>query len=181
MWDYFALTRDHDEHLELHATFAWTLFEKALTSQPCAGRQVRLFGCYDEYPGGTSSHPGNGIPPMSQRKMALRNNGFWAPSAPTTTTPTSSPRVTNFINAFAAPLRQGRAGRHGQTPESGSCPWAGRAVGEWPTWPTTGHRRLGRYPDLMRPDAPSVTLINAFDSAPSTHPAGVRDRPRPAP
>ncbi|MFC7108646.1 hypothetical protein ACFQQB_54585 [Nonomuraea rubra] len=136
MWTYFALNEIMTNPSNCNA-FDWTLFEKALDESAVWGRQV-AFRFYVEYPGGTSSHPGNGIPPCLNGKMALRNNGFWGTVSPDYDDPDVIAAFTNFINAFAA--RYDKAGPGGTAdPGSGSCPWAWSGCGVNGTpGPTTG-------------------------------------------
>ncbi|WP_345155017.1 hypothetical protein [Nonomuraea rubra] len=148
MWTYFALNEIMTNPSNCNA-FDWTLFEKALDESAVWGRQV-AFRFYVEYPGGTSSHPGNGIPPCLNGKMALRNNGFLGHRQPRLRRPRRHRRVHQLHQRLRRPLRQGRAGEARPTPGSGFMSLGLVGLwGEWHTWPyDRGHRRR-----LPRPDA----------------------------
>ncbi|WP_084964995.1 DUF4832 domain-containing protein [Thermoactinospora rubra] len=162
MWTYFALNEVMKDPADCNA-FDWTLFERALDEAAVWGRQV-AFRFYVEYPGGSGSHPGNGIPPCLNGKAALRTNGFWGTVSPDYDDPDVIAAFVNFINAFAA--RYDKAGPAGTAdPRIGFMSLGLVGLwGEWHTWPYDRDLADG-YPDLMPADATIRTLINAYDAA----------------
>ncbi|MET8993029.1 fibronectin type III domain-containing protein [Nonomuraea wenchangensis] len=162
MWTYFALNEIMTNPSDCHA-FDWTLFERALDEAAVWGRQV-AFRFYVEYPGGSGSHPGNGIPPCLNGKTALRTNGFWGTVSPDYDDPDVIAAFVTFINAFAA--RYDKAGPAGTAdPRIGFMSLGLVGLwGEWHTWPYDRDTADG-YPDLMPTDATIRTLIAAYDAA----------------
>ncbi|MGW5157036.1 fibronectin type III domain-containing protein [Nonomuraea wenchangensis] len=162
MWTYFALNEIMTNPSDCNA-FDWTLFERALDEAAVWGRQV-AFRFYVEYPGGSGSHPGNGIPPCLNGKTALRTNGFWGTVSPDYDDPDVIAAFVNFINAFAA--RYDKAGPAGTAdPRIGFMSLGLVGLwGEWHTWPYDRDAADG-YPDLMPTDATIRTLIAAYDAA----------------
>ncbi|MET7401615.1 DUF4832 domain-containing protein [Dactylosporangium sp. NPDC005572] len=162
VWSYFALNEVMKDPASCTA-FDWSVFEKALDEAAVWGRQV-AFRFYLEYPGGSGTHPGNGIPPCLNGKMALRTNGFWGTVSPDYDDPDVVAALVGFINAFAA--RYDRAGAGGTAdPRIGFMSLGLVGLwGEWHTWPYDRDTADG-YPDLMPTDATIRTIIGAYDSA----------------
>ncbi|GAB1817689.1 fibronectin type III domain-containing protein [Herbidospora sp. RD11066] len=155
LWSYFALNEVMKDPASCN-TFDWTVFEKALDEAAVWGRQL-AFRFYVEYPGGTGSHPGNGIPACLNGKMALRTNGFWGTVSPDYDDPDVIAAFVNFINAFAA--------RYDDDPRAGFMSLGLVGLwGEWHTWPYDRDLADG-YPNLMPSDTTIRTLINAYDAA----------------
>ena len=147
MWSYFALNEVMKDPTSCNV-FDWSVLEKVLDEAAVWGRQV-AFRFYVEYPGGSGTHPGNGIPPCLNGKMALRTNGFWGTVSPDYDDPDVIAALTSFINAFAA--RYDRAGPGGTAdPRIGFMSLGLVGLwGEWHTWPYD--RDTGRR--LPEPDA----------------------------
>ncbi|WP_203713994.1 DUF4832 domain-containing protein, partial [Asanoa siamensis] len=162
VWSYFALNEVMKDPNSC-ATFDWSVFEKALDEAAVWGRQV-AFRFYVEYPGGSGTHPGNGIPPCLNGKMALRTNGFWGTVSPDYDDPDVIAALVSFINAFAA--RYDRAGPGGTAdPRVGFMSLGLVGLwGEWHTWPYDRDTADG-YPNLMPTDTTIRTIIGAYDSA----------------
>ncbi|MFF5228843.1 fibronectin type III domain-containing protein [Dactylosporangium sp. NPDC000521] len=162
VWSYFALNEVMKDPASC-AVFDWSVFEKALDEAAVWGRQV-AFRFYLEYPGGSGTHPGNGIPPCLNGKMALRTNGFWGTVSPDYDDPDVIAALTSFINAFAQ--RYDRAGPGGTAdPRIGFMSLGLVGLwGEWHTWPYDRDAADG-YPDLMPTDATIRTIIGAYDAA----------------
>lgn len=162
MWSYFALNEVMKDPSSC-TVFDWSAFEKALDEAAVWGRQL-AFRFYVEYPGGTGSHPGNGIPPCLNGKMALRNNGFWGTVSPDYDDPDVIAAFTGFLNAFAA--RYDHAGPAGTAdPRIGFMTLGLVGLwGEWHTWPYDRDTADG-YPNLMPTDATIRTIIQAADTA----------------
>jgi chitodextrinase len=162
VWSYFALNEVMKDPASC-AVFDWSVFEKALDEAAVWGRQV-AFRFYLEYPGGSGTHPGNGIPPCLNGKMALRTNGFWGTVSPDYDDPDVIAAITSFINAFAQ--RYDRAGPGGTAdPRIGFMSLGLVGLwGEWHTWPYD-RDALDGYPDLMPTDATIRTIIGAYDAA----------------
>ncbi|GAA3215366.1 fibronectin type III domain-containing protein [Dactylosporangium siamense] len=162
VWSYFALNEVMKDPASC-AVFDWSVFEKALDEAAVWGRQV-AFRFYLEYPGGSGTHPGNGIPPCLNGKMALRTNGFWGTVSPDYDDPDVIAAITSFITAFAN--RYDRAGPGGTAdPRIGFMSLGLVGLwGEWHTWPYDRDAADG-YPDLMPTDATIRTIIGAFDAA----------------
>ncbi|MEV0714474.1 fibronectin type III domain-containing protein [Asanoa sp. NPDC050611] len=162
VWSYFALNEVMKDPNRCDV-FDWSVFEKALDEAAVWGRQV-AFRFYVEYPGGSGTHPGNGIPPCLNGRMALRTNGFWGTVSPDYDDPDVIAALTSFINAFAA--RYDRAGPGGTAdPRIGFMTMGLVGLwGEWHTWPYDRDTADG-YPNLMPTDATIRTLMGAFDSA----------------
>ncbi|WP_405145829.1 fibronectin type III domain-containing protein [Sphaerisporangium sp. NBC_01403] len=162
IWSYFALNEVMKDPSSCN-TFDWTVFDKALDEAAVWGRQS-AFRFYVEYPGGTASHPGNGIPPCLNGKMTLRNNGFWGTVSPDYDDPDVIAAFVSFINAFAA--RYDKSGPGGTAdPRIGFMSLGLVGLwGEWHTWPYDRDTTDG-YPNLMPTDATIQTIINAYDTA----------------
>ncbi|GIF69994.1 hypothetical protein Ais01nite_80290 [Asanoa ishikariensis] len=162
VWSYFALNEVMKDPSSC-SVFDWSVFEKALDEAAVWGRQV-AFRFYVEYPGGSGTHPGNGIPPCLNGKMALRTNGFWGTVSPDYDDPDVIAALTSFINAFAN--RYDRAGPGGTAdPRIGFMTMGLVGLwGEWHTWPYDRDLADG-YPNLMPTDTTIRTLMGAFDTA----------------
>ncbi|WP_345516313.1 DUF4832 domain-containing protein, partial [Phytohabitans houttuyneae] len=162
VWSYFALNEVMKDPNSC-SVFDWSVFEKALDEAAVWGRQV-AFRFYVEYPGGSGTHPGNGIPPCLNGKMALRTNGFWGTVSPDYDDPDVIAALTSFINAFAQ--RYDHAGPGGTAdPRVGFMSLGLVGLwGEWHTWPYDRDPADG-YPNLMPTDTTIRTLIGAYDSA----------------
>ncbi|WP_144127560.1 fibronectin type III domain-containing protein [Catellatospora sichuanensis] len=162
VWSYFALNEVMKDPANC-ANIDWSVFEKALDEAAVWSRQT-AFRFYLEYPGGSGTHPGNGIPPCLNGKMALRNNGFWGTVSPDYDDPDVINALTTFINAFAA--RYDKAGPGGTAdPRIGFMSLGLVGLwGEWHTWPYDRDLADG-YPNLMPTDATIRTLIGAYDTA----------------
>ncbi|WP_204040187.1 fibronectin type III domain-containing protein, partial [Acrocarpospora phusangensis] len=162
MWSYFALNEVMKDPASC-SVFDWSVFEKALDEAAVWGRQM-AFRFYVEYPGGSGTHPGNGIPPCLTGKMALRGNGQWGTVSPDYDDPDVIAAFVSFINAFAA--RYDHAGPGGTAdPRLGFMSLGLVGLwGEWHTWPYDRDPADG-YPDLMPTDATITTLIHAYDAA----------------
>ncbi|TKK89243.1 DUF4832 domain-containing protein [Herbidospora galbida] len=155
LWSYFALNEVMKDPSSC-SVFDWTVFEKALDEAAVWGRQL-AFRFYVEYPGGTGSHPGNGIPPCLNGKATLRTNGFWGTVSPDYDDPDVVAAFVSFINAFAA--------RYDDDPRAGFMSLGLVGLwGEWHTWPYDRDTADG-YPNLMPSDTTIRTLINAYDAA----------------
>ncbi|MEV4623271.1 DUF4832 domain-containing protein [Asanoa sp. NPDC049573] len=161
-WSYFALNEVMKDPSSC-SVFDWSVFEKALDEAAVWGRQV-AFRFYLEYPGGSGTHPGNGIPPCLNGKMALRTNGFWGTVSPDYDDPDVVAALVSFINAFAA--RYDHAGPGGTAdPRIGFMTMGLVGLwGEWHTWPYDRDTADG-YPNLMPTDTTIRTIMGAFDSA----------------
>ncbi|MDG6101877.1 fibronectin type III domain-containing protein [Dactylosporangium aurantiacum] len=162
VWSYFALNEVMQDPASC-AVFDWSVFDKALDEAAVWGRQV-AFRFYLEYPGGSGTHPGNGIPPCLNGKAALRTNGFWGTVSPDYDDPDVIAAITSFITAFAQ--RYDRAGPGGTAdPRIGFMSLGLVGLwGEWHTWPYDRDTADG-YPDLMPTDATIRTIIGAYDAA----------------
>ncbi|NUT38042.1 MAG: DUF4832 domain-containing protein [Hamadaea sp.] len=162
VWSYFALNEVMKDPANC-ATIDWSVFEKALDEAAVWSRQV-AFRFYLEYPGGSGTHPGNGIPPCLNGKVALRTNGFWGTVSPDYDDPDLIAALTTFINAFAQ--RYDRAGPGGTAdPRIGFMSLGLVGLwGEWHTWPYDRDLADG-YPNLMPSDATIRTIIGAYDTA----------------
>ncbi|NUR70383.1 MAG: DUF4832 domain-containing protein [Hamadaea sp.] len=162
VWSYFALNEVMKDPTRCDV-FDWTVFEKALDEAAVWSRQV-AFRFYLEYPGGSGTHPGNGIPPCLNGKVALRTNGFWGTVSPDYDDPDLISALTSFINAFAQ--RYDHAGPGGTAdPRIGFMTLGLVGLwGEWHTWPYDRDTADG-YPDLMPTDATISTIIGAADAA----------------
>ncbi|MFJ6572163.1 DUF4832 domain-containing protein [Streptomyces sp. NPDC091292] len=162
MWSYFALNEVMKDPTNCNS-FDWTVFEKALDEAAVWGRQL-AFRFYVEYPGGTGSHPGNGIPPCLNGKVTMRSNPFWGTVSPDYDDPDTVQAFTNFVNAFAA--RYDHSGPGGSADPRIGFMTAGLVGlwGEWHTWPYDSDQADG-YPDLMPSDATVSTLIHTISAA----------------
>ncbi|MBV1855956.1 DUF4832 domain-containing protein, partial [Catellatospora tritici] len=162
VWSYFALNEVMKDPANC-ANIDWSVFEKALDEAAVWSRQV-AFRFYLEYPGGSGTHPGNGIPPCLNGKMALRTNGFWGTVSPDYDDPDVIAALTTFINAFAA--KYDHAGPGGTAdPRIGFMTLGLVGLwGEWHTWPYDRDTADG-YPNLMPTDATIRTIIGAADTA----------------
>ncbi|MFD0662761.1 fibronectin type III domain-containing protein [Thermocatellispora tengchongensis] len=162
MWSYFALS-EVMKHPANCSVFDWSVFEKALDEAAVWSRQL-AFRFYVEYPGGSGTHPGNGIPPCLDGKTALRTNGQWGTVSPDYDDPDVIGAFTGFIDAFAD--RYDHAGPGGTAdPRIGFMSLGLVGLwGEWHTWPYDRDTADG-YPDLMPTDATITTLIHAYDAA----------------
>ncbi|OPG09268.1 hypothetical protein B1L11_26570 [Microbispora sp. GKU 823] len=121
MWSYFALNEVMKDPSDCSA-FDWSVFDRALDEAAVWGRQL-AFRFYVEYPGGSGTHPGNGIPPCLAGKAALRTNGQWGTVSPDYDDPDVISAFTGFINAFADRYDHA-APAAPPTRGSASCPWA---------------------------------------------------------
>jgi len=162
VWSYFALNEIMKDPNSCNV-FDWSVFEKALDEAAVWGRQV-AFRFYVEYPGGSGTHPGNGIPPCLNGRMALRTNGFWGTVSPDYDDPDVIAALVSFINAFAQ--RYDHAGAGGTAdPRVGFMSLGLVGLwGEWHTWPYDRDTADG-YPNLMPTDTTIGTIIGAYDSA----------------
>ncbi|AXI76799.1 DUF4832 domain-containing protein [Peterkaempfera bronchialis] len=171
LWSYFALNEVMKDPSDCN-TFDWTIFDKALDEAAVWGRQL-AFRFYVEYPGGTASHPANGIPPCLNGKAAMRTNGFWGTVSPDYDDPHTIEAFTNFVNAFAA--RYDRSGPGGTADPRIAFMTAGLVGlwGEWHTWPYDRDTSDG-YPDLFPTDATVAKLVGAFSKAIRNIPVEIR-------
>ncbi len=155
IWSYFALSEVQNNPNDCNS-FDWSVLEQMLDETASTGRQA-LIRFYVEYPGGTGSHPGNGIPPCVNGKVAMRTNGFWGTISPDYDDPDMIDAFAKFEAAFGAKydgdpriayIHMGLVGL-----------W-----GEWHTWPYDRDTTDG-YPNLFPTDATLCTIINNFDAA----------------
>ncbi|MBN1311848.1 MAG: DUF4832 domain-containing protein, partial [Anaerolineae bacterium] len=110
-----------------------------------------------EYPGGSGTHPGNGIPPCVIGKVDMRTNGFWGTVSPDYDDPDMIDAFAKFIAAFGA--------KYDGDPRLGIVHMGLIGLwGEWHTWPYDRDTADG-YPDLFPTDATLCTVVNDFDAA----------------
>ncbi|WNI21468.1 DUF4832 domain-containing protein [Streptomyces sp. ITFR-16] len=162
LWSYFALNEVMKDPSDCDS-FDWTIFEMALDEAAVWGRQL-AFRFYVEYPGGTGTHPGNGIPPCLNGKVAMRSNPAWGTVSPDYDDPDTVEAFTNFFDAFAA--RYDHSGPGGTADPRIGFMTAGLVGlwGEWHTWPYDADQADG-YPNLMPSDATVSTLVHHMSDA----------------
>ncbi len=154
-WSYFALSEIMSDASNC-SNYNWEMVEQMLDEVGSRGNQTTM-RFYMEYPGGTGTHPGNGVPPCFNGHVTMRTNGFWGTVSPDYDSPFLLSAVGNFIAAFGArydgdkriaSIHMGLVGL-----------W-----GEWHTWPYDRDTADG-YPNLFPTDASVNTIIDAYAAA----------------
>jgi len=80
LWSYFALSEVMTSGSNC-GYYDWSMVEQMLDETASTGRQAAI-RFYMEYPGGTGSHPSNGIPPCVSGSVEMRSNTFWGTISP---------------------------------------------------------------------------------------------------
>ena len=155
IWSYFALSEVQNNASDCNS-FNWDILEQMLDETASTGRQA-MIRFYVEYPGGTGSHPGNGVPPCVNGKVAMRSNGFWGTVSPDYDDPDMIDAFAKFTAAFGA--------RYDGDPRIGIIHMGLVGLwGEWHTWPYDRDLADG-YPNLFPTDATLCSIINTYDAA----------------
>ncbi len=152
-WSYFALS----EVMSGPTTFTWDIVDQFLDEVASRGNQgtVRF---YVEYPGGTGTHPGNGIPTYLNGLVPMRTNTYWGTTCPDYDNPNIITAFLNFIQAFAA--------RYDGDPRLGYITMGLVGLwGEWHTWPCDGQNPTLCSADLFPTDATVNTIADAYTAA----------------
>ena len=160
-WSYFALSEVQNNASDCNS-FNWSIVDNFLNDVASRGRQS-ILRFYVEYPGGTGSHPANGIPPCVNGKVTMRTNAYWNTTSPDYDDPDMINAFTTFIAAFGA--------RYDGDPRIGFIQ-AGLVGlwGEWHTWPYDADLGPGSdtsdgYPNYMPTAATMSTILDAYDAA----------------
>jgi hypothetical protein len=155
LWSYFALSEVQNNPNDCNS-FNWSILEQMLDETASTGRQA-MIRFYVEYPGGTGSHPGNGIPPCVNGKVAMRTNGFWGTTSPDYDDPDIIDAFAKFVAAFGA--------RYDNDPRIGIVHMGLVGLwGEWHTWPYD-RDTIDGYPDLFPADTTLCTIVSNYDTA----------------
>jgi len=155
LWSYFALSEVQNNPNDCNS-FDWSVLEQMLDETASTGRQATI-RFYVEYPGGSGTHPGNGIPPCVNGKVTMRTNGFWGTVSPDYDDPDMIDAFVKFINAFGA--------KYDNDPRIGFITMGLVGLwGEWHTWPYDRDTADG-YPNLFPTDATLCSIANAYDAA----------------
>jgi hypothetical protein len=149
-WSYFALNEVMTDASNCNV-YNWEILEQMLDEVGSRGNQSTI-RVYMEYPGGSGTHPGMGIPHCFDGHVTYRTNGFWGTTSPDYDSPFLLNAVKNFLTAFGAKydgdkriasIHMGIVGL-----------W-----GEWHTWPYDRDTADG-YPNLFPTDASVNALID---------------------
>ena len=99
-WSYFALSEVMTNPTNC-SSYNWEILDQMLDEVGSRGKQA-TFRFYMEYPGGSGTHPGNGVPPCFNGHVTMRTNGFWGTTSPDYDSPFLLTAVSNWIAAFGA-------------------------------------------------------------------------------
>jgi hypothetical protein len=161
-WSYFALS----EVMSGPTTFDWNIVDQFLDEVASRGNQGAL-RFYVEYPGGTGSHPGNGIPAYLNGIVPMRTNTFWGTTSPDYDHPKMIEAFKNFIAVFGA--RYDGDARLAYVTMGLVGLW-----GEWHTWPCDGHNPSQCSLNLFPTDQTVNAIVDAYVSAFSRTPLLIR-------
>ncbi|WP_168122327.1 fibronectin type III domain-containing protein [Paenibacillus sp. HB172176] len=154
-WSYFALNEVMTDANNC-GYYDWSMIEQALDEIASRGNHAAI-RLYMEYPGGTGSHPGNGIPACLNGDVTMRSNTFWGTTSPDYDDPDLIAALEGFIEAFGD--------KYDGDPRIGYIHMGLIGLwGEWHTWPFDRDLADG-YPDLFPTDASVNAIIDAYDDA----------------
>ncbi|NOV04221.1 DUF4832 domain-containing protein, partial [Paenibacillus planticolens] len=154
-WSYFALSEIMTNPSNC-GSYNWAMIEQVLDEVASRGNQAAI-RLYMEYPGGTGTHPGNGIPACFNGNVTMRQNTFWGTTSPDYDSPFLLQALSNFIKAFGA--------KYDGDPRISYVHMGLIGLwGEWHTWPFDRDTSDG-YPNLFPTDASINTVIDAYDNA----------------